>query len=591
MTPKPPVLTHHRSPGPSTSTIALQEQPSPPVDGPRHYDRHPLYSASRPQPSSSNSDNRPETSAAGPQPLLSYTPSMSSASQPTRATHHLTPLSSVSSAAGHSLPSSHAASSNNEPPIATHSHNDERFDYQSDYEEDSETESEGLNDDEPDFEGSNIKRHYFRVPRSTEQCSQKYNQVQPVLEEFLDQRYDSFFVSLLVSCYGNDREVIEIPHIYIGISRGDDSFPPLQEFPTEVRNAGLGIALCRVCIDWDLAEGSNRKLPFQELRTGISVGYGEKDAATLGAIIQKSDGTFLGITSGHLLDKDSTDTDITQPCLKDFTLQLDKLRTKSREWEFDINEAKTSEQRDLATIEKAKIDMSISEAERFVGITSAETATKIKAGTIVKRELKGIKYGNRHCLSDFLLFEIDKSRAPTKLDPWTFTPPEDGELGQVHWRLLREWEEVSFDAHVRKNGAITGFTYGFVAGVRASWKAPRFKNPVSEFYCLEEQAVTNQRFARRGDSGAGLIDKYGKLIGFVMASSTVENLELVVHPMTAIPDLKTIKRCRLQDGSVNMEGRVWFEAFSQVTMTMIMCLGVIENRVGIKGMGSLFLDC
>ena len=591
----PPSWTHRRGSEPSTSTVALREQASHSVVVLPHRYRRPLYSAPRllfvPQSSCSDSDNRPETSPAGLRPLLSYSPLTSSASQPTPATLGLTSPSSASTNPEPSLSDSHVASSNDEPPAAPHSHNDNGFDDESEDEEDSESESEDPDDDEQDFEGSDIKRYYFRVPRSTEECSRKYNQVQPLLEEFLDQRYESFFVLLLVSCYGNDKEVIEIPHIYIGIPRGEDSFPPLQEFPTELHETGLGIALCRMRIDWDSAEKSNRKLPFQELRTGISVGYGEKDTATLGAIIQKSDGTFLGITSGHLLNKDSTDTNITQPGLNDLILQLNKLRKKSREWEFDVNEAKTSEQRDLATIEKVKIDMSIAEAERFVGPTPAETATKIKAGTIVKRELKRIKHGNRHCLSDFLLFEIDKSRAPTKLDPWSFTPPEDGELGQGHWRMSREWGEVSFDAHVRKNGAITEFTYGFVAGVRTSWKVPRFKDPVSEFYCLEEQDVTNHRFSKQGDSGAGLIDKDGMLVGFVMASSTVEDFELVVHPVTAIPDLKTIKRCQLPDGSVNKEGRVWFQAFSQVTMTIITCASVIEKRVGIKGAGSLFLDC
>jgi hypothetical protein len=577
------------------SKVALREQSSHSVDVDPHYHCRPLYSAPRlpfaPEPSSSDSDNQPETSPAGLRPLLSYSPSASSTSQSRRAIPRSVSSSTASTTPGHSLSANHAASSNREPPAAPPPHNDKGFDDQSDDEEDSESESSDSDDDEQDFEGSNIKRNYFRVPRSTEKCSRKYNQVQPVLEEFLDQRYESFFVSLLVSCYGNDKKVIEIPHIYIGIPRGEDSFPPLQEFPTELRETGLGIALCRVRIDWDIVENSNRKLPFQELRTGISVGYGEKDTATLGAIIQKSDGVFLGITSGHLLNKESTDTNITQPGLNDAALQLNKQRRRSREWEFDINEAKTSEQRDFSMIEKAKIDRSIAETERFVGTTNAETTTKIKAGTIVKRELKRIKHGNRHCLSDFLLFEIDKSRAPTKLDPWSFTPPEDGQLGRGHWRLLREWGEVSFDAHVRKNGAITGFTYGFVAGVRASWKAPRFKDPVSEFYCLEEQDVTNHRFSERGDSGAGLIDKDGVLVGFVMASSTVDDFELVVHPKTAIPDLESIKRCRLPDGSVNKEGKVWFQAFSQVTMIMITCASVIEKQVGIKGMGSLFLDC
>lgn len=155
------------------------------------------------------------------------------------------------------------------------------------------------------------------------------------------------------------RRPLKYPTSTLTFHAAKTPFPPPQEFPVEFRESGLGIASCRMRIDWDVVENSNRKLSFQELRTSISVDYGEKDTAILGVIIQKSDVVFLGITSGHLLDKGSTDTNITQPGPNDATLQLNKLRTKSREWEFDINEAKTSEQREFSIIEKAKIDRSI----------------------------------------------------------------------------------------------------------------------------------------------------------------------------------------------------------------------------------------
>ena len=75
---------------------------------------------------------------------------------------------------------------------------------------------------------------------------------------------------------------------------------------------------------------------------------------------------------------------------------------------------------------------------------------------------------------------------------------------------------------------------------------------------MEEQDITNHQFSKQSDSDAGLIDKVETLVGFVMTTSTVEDFELVIHPVTAISDLETIIRCRLLDGSVNKEERVWF---------------------------------
>jgi len=444
------------------------------------------------------------------------------------------------------------------------------------------------NFDQAEFEGRKIKRYYFRVPKSSEECAVKFTSLQPVLKNFMNELYEEFFISLLVSCYGHDDDVLEIPHIYIGLPSGDTSFPSIDQFPRELRETDIGIVLCRVRTSWCSTANPSRKLPFQNLRTGISVGLGERNSTTLGVMVKKPNGRYVGITSGHLLDKKSVGTDITQPGLLEFSLQLETLRQTSARWQHEIDFAPDSEQRDLSTIEKEKVDIAIAEAEKFVGNSPAETAAKIKAGTIIQREFKTVQLEDRRCISDFLIFGIEEARQPVKVERWSFMPLDTGELSKGEWRLLRDWGQISLDDQVRKNGAVTGITFGFVAGVKASWKSPAFKTVVDEYYVLEEADVRNNRFSAGGDSGAALVSKEGKLVGFIMAQATVEDFEVVVHPKTGMPDLKAMKLNR-EDGGLHME-KVWFESFPEVVLTMVMCASVLEKRAGIQEMGTLYLD-
>jgi len=167
-------------------------------------------------------------------------------------------------------------------------------------------------------------------------------------------------------------------------------------------------------------------------------------------------------------------------------------------------------------------------------------------------------------------------------------PPDTGELSKREWRLLRDWGQISLDDQVRKNGAVTGIPFGFVAGVKVSWKSPAFKTVVNEYYVLEEVDLKNNRFSAGGDSGAALVSKEGRLVGFIMAPATAEDFEVVVHPKTRIPDLKAMKMNR-EDGELHME-KVWFDSFPEVGLTLVMCDSVLEKRVGIQGMGALYLD-
>jgi len=55
------------------------------------------------------------------------------------------------------------------------------------------------------------------------------------------------------------------------------------------------------------------------------------------------------------------------------------------------------------------VDIAIAEVEKFIGNTPAYTAVNIKAGTIIKWEFKTIQLDDRHCISDFLIFNIEEA--------------------------------------------------------------------------------------------------------------------------------------------------------------------------------------
>jgi hypothetical protein len=188
-------------------------------------------------------------------PLLSISPTASSNPQDTRS--NLVPVSSSSLPTAPNAFSDSPADprrteiqtrpSQQDTNVVPHREITEYAGGESDDDDDDEDSEEAESDfDQAEFEGRNIKSYYFRVPKSSEECAVKFTRVQPVLENFMNERYEEFFISLLVSCYGNDGNVLEIPHVYIGLPSGDTSFPSIDEFPVELREADLGIVLCRV---------------------------------------------------------------------------------------------------------------------------------------------------------------------------------------------------------------------------------------------------------------------------------------------------------------------------------------------------------
>ena len=164
---------------------------------------------------------------------------------------------------------------------------------------------------------------------------------------------------------------LEIPHIFIGFDE-DEEVPQISELPPEVRqaaDANVGIVICRIRCEWEMEENASRKLAYKQLRTGISLGHGPKGTTTLGAIVQNVDQhgkKFVGITSGHSVEKTSTSNEITQPVLANSEQTLAKLRESSAFWDQEIKMAKNHDSRYHRIIEKAKVDNTLKDMQIFI---------------------------------------------------------------------------------------------------------------------------------------------------------------------------------------------------------------------------------
>ena len=153
-----------------------------------------------------------------------------------------------------------------------------------------------------------------------------------------------------------------------------------------------------------------------------------------------------------------------------------------------------------------------------------------------------------------------------------------------------KWGKLAYDMKVRKNGKSSGETYGFVAGVYSTWKPKEFKVTCSEYFVLEEKQIEYQQFSKTGDSGAVTIDNDGNIVGMVMALVQVDDIEIVIHPTTKVPDILNIARCHQHDGSIDKD-KLWYESFFHCRMILIECAGLVRKRSGIEGFGNIVIGC
>lgn len=414
--------------------------------------------------------------------------------------------------------------------------------------------------------------------------------IKPGVETFLDGIFDSFYLTLLVLCIHVDNFSEDIPYVVVGAEHGSGNFPPLDQFPSELRSQGFGVVFSRCATEFLSGRAEaypwNRQL-HKSLRSGVGIGYGLKDTATVGIFIANECGGYIFLTAGHLIDGESCE--ITQPGLQEFKTRLSQLENTALQLERLLSENPPARYRDQYIIQQVKVQEDLQRLQSFKKDSDNETLKAIKARTVSKHEFKPINYDSRKCVSDWCLFEVENSRMPGA-SMWEGNPPDDGQLSKVNWNPVDKWGKLAYDMKVRKSGKSSGETYGFVAGVHSAWKPRQFKITCSEYFVLEEKRIEYQQFSRKGDSGAATIDNHGNIVGMVMALVEVEQIEMVIHPVTNVPDILNIARCCQTDGSIDKE-KLWYESFLRCRMVLIECAGLIRKRSGIEALADIVHDC
>jgi hypothetical protein len=274
--------------------------------------------------------------------------------------------------------------------------------------------------------------------------------------------------------------------------------------------------------------------------------------------------------------------------MNQFKKNVASLRQRIDGFTVDIERARSSAVRDRLAIAQGKLEKEIKTVEEFIGNTDQATLSNLKAGVLVKRELKTAKFGEVRRVIDYLLFNIAANRVPGD-DLWEYNIPTEGVLGDGTWATMTGWGALAWDLEVRKNGAATGFSFGVVAGISTTMKLVGNK-PTHEYFIMPETKFAATPFAEPGDSGSGIIDRTGKLVGFVFARCILEDFVVLVHPTTGYLDLASMKRFRNEaDGSIDYE-RAYFQEYAEINVTLAMCSSVLESRSGIQGMGDLVVD-
>ena len=96
--------------------------------------------------------------------------------------------------------------------------------------------------------------------------------------------------------------------------------------------------------------------------------------------------------------------------------------------------------------------------------TDEEAANNIRLGKVRTSECEVVNFRGRQCFADWAIFEIDASRFPLG-GPVTVWSPRRGVLSTIPWKKAESIGPLALDLKVRKMGAETGLTHGFVGGI------------------------------------------------------------------------------------------------------------------------------
>ena len=378
------------------------------------------------------------------------------------------------------------------------------------------------------------------------------------------------------------------------IERDAGVIPPVEEFP-EIQSRGFGIVLGTYEAEFLSGRGDNYPLNqklHENLQSGLSIGYGDVDIATLGLLVHEEGGSnVIGLTAGHLIEEDSMD--IMQPGLLEFRRRVACLEDLATRVQNEIRKTNEPSQQQAYHLQLASIDSELKLLRQFNRPKGDDVARSIRAGTVRKYEFRPYHYESRTCILDYCLFDVDDARKPQPPPIWLGNPPQEGDLGSVKWSPVKCWGRLTYDQPVRKEGRTTGETYGFVAGVHSSWKRKEFKITCSEYFVLEEGNLEdrNTAFARKGDSGAMVIDNDGKIVGMIMALVKIRDIQVILHPITKAPDILEIVKQQHSNGSLDTN-RAWFESFYNCSLVLVEDARMIVERANLgKDPSHIIKDC
>ena len=421
----------------------------------------------------------------------------------------------------------------------------------------------------------------IRAPRSDEEYAQRYNEtIKTPLLQYLDSSLSEFFVVLvIVECSGKD----DIPAVLIiHDAEINEPLPDLTELQIQDTEHDHFVFLL-VDGDTDMCAGEI-DIPYNRIYqthpvSGSSIEA--KQCGTVGLFIEESDNKYVGVTCAHVAGSTAEQLDVLGPGLEDFSTYVAALREQKSECEKEIAESKNLitkyERTKLLDFVKSELQI----VEPLAG-TDEETANNIRLGKVRTSEYEVVNFRGRQCIADWAIVDIDASRHPLG-GPVTVRSPRRGVLSTILWKKAESIGPLALDLKVRKTGAETGLTHGFVGGIYGGVK--KMGKLCEEYWVIQAKERNNNCFADTGDSGSSVISSDGQIVGVVYAKRAISKIRIVCDRKTRVPDLLGIKETRGQE----LGEDVYSVVFLGERFILIESMEMVLERAGV---GNKFVkDC
>ena len=97
--------------------------------------------------------------------------------------------------------------------------------------------------------------------------------------------------------------------------------------------------------------------------------------------------------------------------------------------------------------------------------------------------------------------------------------------------------QLGMDDYVIKTGYSSGTTYGRLSHIKHDWNLPGNGSLTSEYVVVSHKG---RPFAFKGDSGAFVLNQYGKLAGLLVAGQEELGTAYVTPIIEVIPDIQEV---------------------------------------------------